>query len=241
MGDVVEEGTAERGSRVLRAEGALKAVAATPVPGDRQRRFLEQALVFAGASLAALYMPGDDRELLCLAEAVGVPRTLYGVRDSYPAAGGSPVADARRAGEPVWIGPEEFAGSAESRHVPSSGFSLAVLPVSGDGGGCLFALTEHPGGFDAEDRACLEAIAEAMTCPAPAGTPPTAEQGRAAHVCAGRRGRRHHPHSATGPGVEHRPGRGLNEPQGGGTAQRAGSVPARSVSGAARGGRRAHR
>ncbi|CAM5639210.1 SpoIIE family protein phosphatase OS=Streptomyces tendae OX=1932 GN=GUR47_04685 PE=4 SV=1 [Streptomyces tendae] len=99
------------------------------------------------------------------------------MRDSYPASGGSPVADAHRAGEAVWIGPEEFAGSAESRHVPSSGFSLAVLPVRGDGGGCLLALTEHPDGFDADGRACLELIAEAITCPVPAATTESAEAG----------------------------------------------------------------
>ncbi|WP_406131915.1 SpoIIE family protein phosphatase [Streptomyces anthocyanicus] len=176
-GEVAGEDAAERGPRTLRAEGALNAIVAGPVPQERLRVILEQALVFAGASFAALYAPGDDRELLCLVESAGVPRSLYGVRDSYPASGGSPVADAHRAGEAVWIGPEEFAGSAESRHVPSSGFSLAVLPVRGDGGGCLLALTERPDGFDTDDRTCLEAIAEAMTCPAPAETAARAETG----------------------------------------------------------------
>ncbi|MFD5005906.1 SpoIIE family protein phosphatase [Streptomyces mutabilis] len=167
-GGVVSEGAVERGARTLRADGALKAVASVPDPGERSRRVLEQALVFAGASFAALYAPGENPELLCLAESVGVPRTLYGVRDSYPASGGSPVADAHREGTPVWLGPEEFAGSAESRRVPSSGFSLAALPVRGDGGGCLLALTERPEGFGPEDRACLELIADAVACPAPA-------------------------------------------------------------------------
>ncbi|WP_240999577.1 PAS domain-containing protein, partial [Streptomyces sp. Tu 4128] len=167
-GEVVGQGAAERGSRTLRAGGALKAIASGPEQDERPRRILEQALVFAGASLAALYTPSDDAELLCLSASAGVPRTLYGVRDSYPASGGSPVADAHRGGEAVWVGPEEFAESAESRHVPSSGFSLATLPVRGDGGGCLLALTERPDGFDAEDRACLELVAEALTCPAPA-------------------------------------------------------------------------
>lgn len=129
-GGVVREGAAERGSRTLRAEDALKAVASGPDQDERLRRALEQALVFSGASFVALYTPGDDRELLCLVESAGVPRTLYGVRDSYPASGGSPVADAHD-GTPVWLGPEEFAGSAESRRVPSSGFSLAALPVRG--------------------------------------------------------------------------------------------------------------
>ncbi len=162
----------ERGARSLRVEGALKALGAGPEPGERLRRVLEQALVFAGASFAALYAPGDDPEVLCLAESAGVPRTLYGVRDSYPAAGGSPVADAHRGGAAVWLGPEEFADSPESRYVPSSGFSLAALPVRGDAGGCLLALTERPEGFDAEDRACLELVAGAVprpAAPAPAG------------------------------------------------------------------------
>ncbi|MGI5391305.1 SpoIIE family protein phosphatase [Streptomyces sp. CA-251251] len=170
-GGVVGEGAVERGARRLRAEGALRAIASAPDTGERLRRVLEQALVFAGASFAALYTPGGNRELLCLAESAGVPRTLYGVRDGYPAAGGSPVADAHRGGTPVWLGPEEFAGSAESRHVPSSGFSLAALPVHGNDGGCLLALTERPDGFDAEDRACLELVAGAVPCPAPAAAP----------------------------------------------------------------------
>ncbi|CAM5588331.1 hypothetical protein STENM327S_04676 [Streptomyces tendae] len=114
-GDVVREGAAERGPRTLRAEGALKAIAAGPRPEQRLRGILEQALVFAGASLAALYTPGDDRELLCLAESAGAPRTLYGVRDSYPASGGSPVADAHRAGEAVWISGRRSSPDRRSR------------------------------------------------------------------------------------------------------------------------------
>ncbi|MEV7796027.1 SpoIIE family protein phosphatase [Streptomyces sp. NPDC087512] len=166
---MVEEGAAGRGTRVLRVEDALKAVDALPDRAGRLRRVLEQALVFGGAALAAAYTPGEDRELLCLAESAGAPRTLYGVRDSYSAAGGSPVAEAHRNGAPVWLGPEEFAGSAGSRRVPSSGFSLAALPLPGDGG-CLLALTERTGGFGPEDRACLERVAEAVVAPAPAET-----------------------------------------------------------------------
>ncbi|MET7409273.1 SpoIIE family protein phosphatase [Streptomyces parvulus] len=174
-GEVVGQGAAEPGAKALRAEGALKAIASGPEQDGRPRRILEQALVFAGASCAALYTVGDDRELLCLVASAGVPRALYGVRDSYPASGGSPVADAHRGGEAVWVGPEEFAGSAESRYVPSSGFSLATLPVRGDGGGSLLALTERPDGFDAEDRACLALVAEALVCPAPAEEPDDGE------------------------------------------------------------------
>ncbi|MET9256285.1 SpoIIE family protein phosphatase [Streptomyces sp. NPDC003717] len=168
---MVAEGVTGRGTRAPRLADALKAIGAGRDPAARPRRVLEQALVFAGAAFAALYTPGEDPALLCLAESAGVPRSLYGIRDTYPAYGRSPVADARRGGRPVWVGPEEFAESAESRHVSSSGFSLAALPVPGNGSGCLLVLTERPGGFDAEDRACLELIAAAVTCPAPAGRP----------------------------------------------------------------------
>ncbi|MGC9539454.1 SpoIIE family protein phosphatase [Streptomyces sp. UG1] len=168
MADVVTEGAAGRRTRRLRAEVALKAFAVAPDTPERLRRVLEQALVFGGASLAAVYTPSEDGELLCLVESVGVPRTLYGLRDGYAPTGGSPLADAHRGGRPVWLGPEQLADRAESRRVPSRDFSLAVLPAHGDAGsGCLLAVSERPGGFDAEDRACLELIAEAVALPAP--------------------------------------------------------------------------
>ncbi|GHB65804.1 hypothetical protein GCM10010377_65750 [Streptomyces viridiviolaceus] len=166
-GGVVSEGAAERRTGTLRAEGALSAIASGPDAGDRLHRVIEQALVFAGAAFVAVYAPGEDRETLRLIESAGVPRTLFGLRDSYTAAGGSSVADAHRGGGPVWLGPEELAEGAESRRVPSGGFWLAVLPVHGNSGGCLLAVTERPGGFGTEDRASLELIAEAVTCPAP--------------------------------------------------------------------------
>ncbi|GAB2872083.1 SpoIIE family protein phosphatase [Streptomyces deserti] len=168
MANVVNEGTEGRRTRILRAESALRAIAADQDPPERARRVLEQALVFAGAAFTAAYTPGDDGELLCLVESAGVPRTLYGVRDSYPIAGRSPAAEAYRAGRPVWLGPAELAGHAQSRRASARDFSLAALPVHGDGGGCLLAVSERPEGFDTEDRKCLELIAEAVAFPAPA-------------------------------------------------------------------------
>ncbi|MGP2437844.1 SpoIIE family protein phosphatase [Streptomyces sp. JW3] len=164
---MTSEGDGGRGAGTARAASALRALASGADPGDRLRRTLEQALVFAGASLAALYAPGEDPGLLCLAESAGVPRTLYGVRDAYPATGDSPVAEAHRGGRPVWLGPAELAGLAAARHVPAGGFSLAALPLPGDGG-CLLAVTERPDGFGTGDRAHLELIAGAVPRPAPA-------------------------------------------------------------------------
>ncbi|GAA3309336.1 hypothetical protein GCM10020295_73760 [Streptomyces cinereospinus] len=88
-----------------RAEEALAALLAEPDSPDRGRRLLEQALVFARATFAAVYTPGEDGELLCLADSAGVPRSLYGLRDGYRRAGNSPVADAHHSGRPVWLGP----------------------------------------------------------------------------------------------------------------------------------------
>ncbi|MFK4101869.1 SpoIIE family protein phosphatase [Streptomyces sp. NPDC019531] len=166
---MVTEDAAGRRARTLRAESALTSLLDGPESTDRLRRVLEQALVFAGATLAAVYTPGEDGDLLCLVESAGVPRAVYGLRDSYPSSGGSPPADARRSGRPVFLGPEELAACAESRRAPQRDFHLAVLPAPGDDGrACLLAVTEDPGGFDDEDRKCLELIADAIVCPAPA-------------------------------------------------------------------------
>jgi PAS domain-containing protein len=169
MANVVSEGAAERGTRTLRAEVALETLTADPDSPQRLRRVLEQALVFAGATFAAVYTPGEDGDQLGLVESVGVPRTLYGLRDSYPRSGRSPVADTLRTGRPVWLGPEELAASPESRRALSREFFLAALPAQGDGGGvCLLAAREDPAGFDTDDRECLELVADAVVCPVPA-------------------------------------------------------------------------
>ncbi|GHI03720.1 hypothetical protein Scel_20410 [Streptomyces cellostaticus] len=124
--------------------------------------------MFATAAFAGVYTPGDDPSTLCLAESAGLPRTLYGLRDGYPATGGSRVAEVHRTGRPVWLGPDELAGCPEARRTPSADFSVAVLPLGPAGGGCLLAVSEHPGGFGTDDRACLELIARAVAVPAPA-------------------------------------------------------------------------
>lgn len=169
MANVVSEGTTARGtrtSRLTRAELALATLTAGLPAPERTHSVLEQTLVFTGAAFAGLYTPGGDA--LCLADAAGVPRTLYGLRDTYSLTGPSPPADAHRTGRPVWLGPEELAAGADSRRMPAGDVSLAALPLTGGTGGCLLVVTERPGGFDDEDRACLRLIAEAVACPAPA-------------------------------------------------------------------------
>ncbi|MGA5036767.1 SpoIIE family protein phosphatase [Streptomyces capoamus] len=174
---MVSEGAAVSGTRTApeRAGVALASLMESPDTPDRLRRLLEQALVFAGASFAGVYTPGDDPAQLCLAESAGLPRTLYGLRDCYPVTGGFPVAEAHRTGRPRWLGPAELAGCPDARRTPSPDFSLAVLPLGPAGAGCLLAVGEHPGGFGTDDRACLELIAGAVSVPAPAAAGETGE------------------------------------------------------------------
>ncbi|MFG2633932.1 SpoIIE family protein phosphatase [Streptomyces sp. NPDC048362] len=177
MANVVSEGTAVSRTRTApeRAEAALNTLTASPATPDRLRRVLEQALVFAGAAFAGVYAPGGDPSHLCLAESAGLPRTLYGLRDGYPATGTSPVAEAHRTGRPRWLGPAELTGCPEARRTPAGDFSLGLLPLGPVGGGCLLAVSEHPGGFGTEDRACLELIARAVAVPAPFAADDTGE------------------------------------------------------------------
>jgi GAF domain-containing protein/anti-sigma regulatory factor (Ser/Thr protein kinase) len=165
---VVSAGVEGRGGRAQRAETALKALTADPDPSDRLRRVLEQALVFTAAGFVAVYTRAAAQDLLRLAESVGVPRSLYGLRDGYPLSGRSPAADAHRLARPVWLGPEDLAVGPEARRTPAGGYWLAALPTDAErDGGCLLAVTEQPGGFDADDRACLELIAAAVSSPTP--------------------------------------------------------------------------
>ncbi|WP_181139658.1 SpoIIE family protein phosphatase [Streptomyces sp. Ru71] len=163
---MVSEGAAGRRARTLRAEDALKALTRAPDSPERVRQVLEQALVFAGAHLAALYTPGEDGDLLCLVESAGVPRPLYGLRDTYPMSGRSPAAEAHRTGQAVWLGPGELAARAPARRVTAQDFHLAALPLPG-AAGCLLAVSEEDDGFDSDARGYLELVADAVAAPLP--------------------------------------------------------------------------
>ncbi|MFE0329678.1 SpoIIE family protein phosphatase [Streptomyces sp. NPDC058960] len=151
--------------RTLRAELALKTLAADLDPRERLRRVLEQVLVFTGATLAVVYSPEDGGDQLTLTESAGVPRALYGLRDVYSLSGSGPAAEVHRSGQARWLTPEDIGRCADARRMPAGDFSLAVLPLRG--GGCLAAVSDGPDGFDTDDRACLELFAEAVTCPPP--------------------------------------------------------------------------
>ncbi|MFF0200754.1 SpoIIE family protein phosphatase [Streptomyces sp. NPDC005017] len=180
---MVSAGTEGRGGGALRADVALKALTVEPDSPERLRRVLEQALVFTTATFAAVYATSAD--LLRLVDSVGVPRALYGLRDSYPLAGHSPAADAHRIARPVWCGPVGPDGGGTALSAPEGGFWMAALPTDRDReGGCLVAVTERPGGFGTEERTCLELIADAVACPVPAEAVEAATPGPAGFVLA---------------------------------------------------------
>ncbi|MGW3495373.1 SpoIIE family protein phosphatase [Streptomyces sp. NPDC001020] len=162
---MVSKGATGRGTSTPRAELALKTLSADLDPRERLRRVLEQALVFTTATLAAVYTPDEDGHHLCLAESVGVPRALYGLRDTYPLSGAAPAVKVHHSRRALWLTPEDLTRRADARRLSDGGFSVGVLPLRD--GGCLTAVSDSPDGFDADDRAWLRRLAEAVTSPAP--------------------------------------------------------------------------
>nr|WP_308288210.1 SpoIIE family protein phosphatase [Streptomyces corallincola] len=168
-----------RVSRAERAGTALTALLAQPDTPDRLRRVLEQALVLAGAAFAGVYVPGADPSVLCLAESAGLPRTLYGLRDTYSCDGASPITRAHRAGRAEWLGPGDTwpreatgtpdgPGHAEGHCVPDGPATgpdshrapgtPASCPEGGSARAAPFSLAVlplHPAG-----RGCLVAVGE---------------------------------------------------------------------------------
>ncbi|MEU6405062.1 SpoIIE family protein phosphatase [Streptomyces sp. NPDC046985] len=84
--------------------------------------------------------------------------------DGAHAGVGAHLDDGAHAGDGAYPDDSARAADADGRQPPVNGVSLAALPLPGPNG-CLLAVTESPGGFDAEDRACLELIAGALGYP----------------------------------------------------------------------------
>ncbi len=117
-----------------------------------------------GASVVAAYSPTESGDELYLSESAGVPRTLYGLRDSYVLTGGSPrwtrTARADRCGSARRRSPA--APMPAGCRPRTSGWPSCPCRTAG----AAVAAGERPGGFDEEDRECLGLIAEAAP-PAP--------------------------------------------------------------------------
>ncbi|MEV5440203.1 SpoIIE family protein phosphatase [Streptomyces sp. NPDC052682] len=149
----------------LRAPGAGAADTgpSPPVP-DRSPR--ERALAFAGAAVAAVYVPGPTGGELGLVESAGADIEAYGLPKSVPVPGDSAIAEAFLEGRPRWLTtvvPGSRAGGGWEP--PDTELPLAVLPLGSAGGdwlGCLVVVGDCADGFCAEQRDFLERYAEAI-------------------------------------------------------------------------------
>jgi PAS domain-containing protein len=119
----------------------------------------ERARAFGGAACAALYVLGEGGDELRLSESAGGSPSRYGLVARYPLAARSHVADAFRAGHPLWLDSATLASYYEG--TPPPGCSLGVLPLGADGGpaGCLVVVDDSGKGFDTDRRGLLELYA----------------------------------------------------------------------------------
>jgi PAS domain-containing protein/anti-sigma regulatory factor (Ser/Thr protein kinase) len=133
----------------------------------------DRALTFAGAALAAVYVPGAGDEELRLVETAGRATSEYGLPERLPLSGSSPAAHAFRTDRPLWLDPVALASYSEGGPVPPRAeVSLAALPLGTEGRrlGCLVVVGSSADGFAAEQRGFLERYADAVAGILQAGT-----------------------------------------------------------------------
>ncbi|TPQ23434.1 SpoIIE family protein phosphatase [Streptomyces sporangiiformans] len=157
-------GGAQAGLSGLRTYGAGAEGTGSPLPTPEDTAS-ERVLAFAGAALAAVYTPDEESEDLRLVETAGDAPARYGLPERSPVSGRSPMADAFRAGRPLWLGPTALAsyhegGAAALRR----GVSLGVMPLRVDGRrlGCLVVVGDTADDFGTEQQGFLERYAEAV-------------------------------------------------------------------------------
>ncbi|GLW72767.1 hypothetical protein Kpho02_50660 [Kitasatospora phosalacinea] len=127
-----------------------------------------QILASCGVGLAAVYLVAEHGRELRLAE---VAEDTPGEHPAVPSiAGDSPLADACRAGRPLWLTAEDAARHGLRDHTPVESGSAApdgavstgLLPLGGEAHllGCLLVVHRADGaGFDADRRTLLELYA----------------------------------------------------------------------------------
>ncbi|MFE0451693.1 SpoIIE family protein phosphatase [Streptomyces sp. NPDC058914] len=134
-----------------------------PVPGSTAS---ERALTFAGALLAAVYLPVPGSDELRLAETAGCTAAEYTLPERLSLSGASPAAHACRMDRPLWLNPRALASYDEGGPTPlRDDVSYGALPLRTEGGrpGCLVVLGGGVYGFEAERRRFLERYADAVS------------------------------------------------------------------------------
>jgi PAS domain-containing protein/anti-sigma regulatory factor (Ser/Thr protein kinase) len=124
----------------------------------------DRVLSFAGAAVAAVYVPDDGNDALRLVETAGCATAEYEVPEHVPLSGGSPAAHAFRTDRPLWLTPVALASFSEGGVTPQAEVSLGALPLKTEGRrlGCLVVVGASAEGFDAEQRRFVERYAEAV-------------------------------------------------------------------------------
>ncbi|MDT9683077.1 SpoIIE family protein phosphatase [Streptomyces sp. TRM76323] len=131
--------------------------------------------MFAGATLAAVYVLSEGGHELRLAGPVEDSGALPGWPGGYAVSGRSAVADAFRGGRPLWPTAAELAARRED--VPAAlapDAALGVLPVGTDDRrlGCLIVVDDTGRGFDTDRRGFMELYAEQVAARLEAGGGP---------------------------------------------------------------------
>ncbi|MCX4878838.1 MULTISPECIES: SpoIIE family protein phosphatase [unclassified Streptomyces] len=157
------DGRARAGVSQLRASGADAADtdALPPVP---EAAAGERALAFAGAAMAAVYVPDAGRQELRLAETACWAPSDHRLPERLALSGGSPAACSVRTDRPLWRDPAEQA-SSEGGPVPGAEVPLGFLPLGTEGRrqGCLVVVGTSADGFEPEQRRFLKRYADAVT------------------------------------------------------------------------------
>jgi GAF domain-containing protein len=165
MPDPGSAGSGPQGPQVDTAAAAGRA--------EERRAAAGNALDSAGVSYAVLYLLDTRRDELRLAGRIGGPPEPPGLEETYALSGRSPVADAFRAGHPLW---------PVAAYPALARLSLAVLPLGGSPRqlGCLAVVDEAATGFGVERRALLEMFADHVAARLEAdGTGPGSERAEA--------------------------------------------------------------
>ena len=113
-----QDGRARTGVSELRASGVGAADTGSrrsPVP---EAAASDRALTFAGAALAAVYVPDVGNEELRLVETAGCATSEYRLPERLPLVGGSPAAHALRTDRPLWLNPAALASYSEGGPTP---------------------------------------------------------------------------------------------------------------------------
>ncbi|MGI5380359.1 SpoIIE family protein phosphatase [Streptomyces sp. CA-251387] len=165
------DGRARAGVSQLPASEAGAASTGSPPPA-REGAPGERALTFAGAAVAAVYVPGAGEEDLRLVETAGAAVSRYDLPEQLPLSGGSPAAQAFRTDRPLWLNPAALASFEDGPAPPAAQTSLGALPLRAEGRrlGCLVVVGVSADGFEAGQQRFLERYADAVADLLRAGT-----------------------------------------------------------------------